>query len=349
MGQAQDLLEKWDQRYGLSLTPQQQYRKYLSKQHTFSCIVFSQGINYQLDMDADDFNERMLRYLLDKTNVENWPFKSDLPIIIIFARINKLFLEDAEGKPRLDPQGKSIINKYDHLPYLNTLISKQVKDTEKFVKPSLFTGSYEIVQLTKRAKNLKELHELGLSENTRHATDFTWRLQKEKFNELKQTGMDYVNSYQKESPNKTISQHFEKYLLSLEGLVGYRGVRTQVGLLYSNLCKYFKAKMNKGFRESGGRQLRLSYVRASKMKIENNKDIFAYFRDLKNEANIRSRDDLTEWKHHQTGSRFLQLRYPEVYGKKSYADDSKYIELEATYQARLQTKLKLAKYAEESK
>jgi hypothetical protein len=60
------------------------------------------------------------------------------------------------------------------------------------------------------------LQEIGLSENTRHATNFTWRLNQDAFEAVRQRGVNLVNSFQKNKSNTDVKEHFEKYLLSLE-------------------------------------------------------------------------------------------------------------------------------------
>jgi len=232
----------------------------------------------------------------------------------LLCRVNDLLL-------RL-PDGVIIQNKYDHLDYLNDQISKQVKGAETFGKISLTVGEYTFLQLTKRAKSIKELQEMGLSENTKHATNFTWRLKQEAFEAVRQRGVNLVNSFQKNKSNTDVKEHFEKYLLSLEGYIGYRGVRVQIGKLYSMFTAYFQSKMNRSFLGAGGRKLNLSYVRASTPKIKNNTEIHTYFRAIKDEANQSSRELLLAWKSSEEGKRFLASKSSDgyVYSDSFYKD-----------------------------
>lgn len=225
--------------------------------------------------------------------------------MVLLCRVNDLLL-------RL-PDGEIIQNKYDHLDYLNAQLAKQVKGCETFEKLSLFMGDYKFIQLTKRAKNLKELQEMGLTENTKHATNFTWRLRQETFETVRQRGVNLVNNYQNNKSNTDVKEYFEKYLLSLEGYIGYRGVRVQIGKLYGMFTAYFQSKMNRSFLSAGGRKLNLSYVRASTPKIKNNTAIHTYFRDIRDQANIESRNLLEAWKKTDEGKKYLQSKSPDGY------------------------------------
>ena len=298
---AESMLEKWNDRYGLLNTPQQQYRKFLSGQSTFCCIVQNGGYFQKENLSEADF----YRYLRDKSKGENKLYALRPPTLLLLCRVNDLLL-------RL-PDGEIIQNKYDHLNYLNDQISKQVKGAETFGKIPLTVGEYTFLQLTKRAKSIKELQEMGLSENTKHATNFTWRLKQEAFDSVRQRGVNLVNSFQKNKSNTDVKEHFEKYLSSLEGYIGYRGVRVQIGKLYGMFTTYFQSKMNRSFLGAGGRKLNLSYVRASTPKIKNNTEIHTYFRDIKDEANQSSRALLLAWKSTDEGIRFLQSKSSNGY------------------------------------
>ncbi|WP_180101505.1 hypothetical protein [Acinetobacter sp. YH12151] len=307
---AESMLEKWNNRYDLLNTPQQQYRKFLSGQSTFSCIVANGCCFQKENLSEADF----YRYLRDKSKSENKLYALSTPTLLLLCRVNDLLL-------RL-PDGEIIQNKYNHLDYLNDQISKQVKGAETFGKISLTMGEYTFLQLTKRAKSIKELQEMGLSENTKHATNFTWRLKQEAFEAVRQRGVNLVNSFQKNKSNTDVKEHFEKYLLSLEGYIGYRGVRVQIGKLYGMFTAYFQSKMNRSFLSAGGRKLNLSYVRASTPKIKNNTEIYTYFRAIKDEANQSSRELLLTWKGTDEGKKFLASKSSDgyVYSDNYYKD-----------------------------
>ena len=103
------------------------------------------------------------------------------------ARINETQLFDKDGE--------AITHKYKHLPHLNNLIAKQVGSKEAFAKPNLNIGHYVFIEVTKQAKSIAELKERGLKENTKHATNFTWRLSQEKYNQIKEHIKPVIESY----------------------------------------------------------------------------------------------------------------------------------------------------------
>lgn len=293
---AESILEKWSERYGLLNTPQQQYRKFLTGQCTFSCIVINYGIQAKKGLTHDD----IYRYLRDKSNKENKLYNILPPTLILLCRVNDLLLKL--------PDGQIIDNKYNHLDYLNAQISKQVKGSEKFEECDFSIGSYDFVALTKRAKNIKELQAMNLTENSKHATDFTWRLNQNTFDQVRQLGVNLVNNYQKTKSTVDVRTHFEDYLKTLEGYIGYRGVRVQIGKLYASFCSYFKAKMNQNFLAAGGRKLNLAYVRASTPKIPNNTEIHLFIKNIKDKANEESRTLLAAWKKSDAGAEYLMRK-----------------------------------------
>ena len=80
---AEAILEKWNDRYDLLNTPQQQYRKFLSGQSTFSCIV-ANGlcVRKQNLTDADVY-----RYLRDKSKSENKLYELQSPMLLLLCRV----------------------------------------------------------------------------------------------------------------------------------------------------------------------------------------------------------------------------------------------------------------------
>lgn len=108
----------------------------------------------------------------------------------------------------------------------------------------------------------------------------------------------------------------------MEGYIGYRGVRVQIGKLYSMFCAYFQSKMNRSFLSAGGRKLNLSYVRASTPQIPNNTDIHVHINNLKDKANEQSRALLAAWKKSEDGAAFLMSKVGGgyVYDDSTYRD-----------------------------
>ena len=76
---AESMLEKWNDRYGLLNTPQQQYRKFLSGQSTFCCIVANGGCFQKENLTEADF----YRYLRDKSKNENKLYTLRPPTLLL--------------------------------------------------------------------------------------------------------------------------------------------------------------------------------------------------------------------------------------------------------------------------
>jgi hypothetical protein len=304
---AQSILEKWNERYELTLSNQQQYRKFLCGESTFCCIVADVGYQRRNFGDAEFY-----RYLKNKTD-ENSPVQLSQKIsLVLLCRVNPTLLSDEESA-----------NKYKNIDAINDKLAKKIAGCERFSKPHMQFGAYEFVQITKRAKSLKELQEQGLTENSKHSTDFTYRLSSDKVAEIRARGVQYVNSYQNKT-NSPAPAHFEKYLRELEGYIGYRGVRVQIGELYNAFTRYFKAKMTKTFASAGGRKLNLSYVKADSPKIENNMGIDQYFRKIKDDAKTAARAALQNWKSSPAGQELLKSKSMDGY----IHDDAYYAKLE---------------------
>lgn len=115
-------------------------------------------------------------------------------------------------------------------------------------------GEYNFLQLTKRAKSIKELQEMGLSENTKHATNFM-ALKQDTFEAVRLRGVNLVNSYQNKKSNTDVKAVFlKKYLLSLKDIlviVVYVS-RSASSMAYSHRA-HFQSKMNRSFLGAGGR------------------------------------------------------------------------------------------------
>lgn len=262
---AQRLLEKWDERYELLLTPQQQHRKFLNGSSTFCCIVR----NYV------EKNEEFVPSESAWADFEFAPNHSEFQMhtqgfhIFLFCRVNPMLL--VQNGEKIEPTDRQKIS------YINEQLRKEIKSCEEFSICSLQSGGYRVIRKTKRAKSLKELQDLSLSENSKHATDWTWELTKEKYAQLREVGINLVQQYhdfcsKQVRSSKEKALYWEKHFKSLEGLVGFRGVRSQVGKIWNEEATLFHKKYNQQFvgDYSHARKLKLSYIKASKMKIENN-------------------------------------------------------------------------------
>ncbi|OTU38810.1 hypothetical protein CAT57_02195, partial [Acinetobacter pittii] len=64
--------------------------------------------------------------------------------------------------------------------------------------------------------------------------------------------------------------YFERHFRALEGYLGYRGVRQQIGNLYHLEKRLFNDKYNHPWFDHGARTLKLSYIKKIKNMIANN-------------------------------------------------------------------------------
>jgi len=243
------MLSRWVERYHLLETPQQTYRRRLSGEAVFSLLV--------------DFNYKIL-------NEDNKEFEVFVELTL-FCRGSERFFFDENRERQLDPK--------KDIDAVNTLIRKQIKNAETFIHISDFKkviGKYELVQLTKKSKSIAELKANDWSKTT-HATNWTWRLTSEALKEQTEHGQRLINRFQNilAKNDVTIAEkkaYFEKHFKALEGYLGHRGVRQQVGKLYHQEAKLFKNRYQCNWLDHGGRKLNLGYIRASKNWIKNNSD-----------------------------------------------------------------------------
>lgn len=271
---AQSFLDKLNDRYDLLSTPQQQHRKFLSGKSTFCCLVYT-GIDYPgpFDPRADllFFEENPSSGMLS-----HWFY------MIVLARVNPMLLVQ-DGKKIEQTDRKKI-------DYINEELRKKIRGCDKFRNVGITHEGYLLTRKTKRAKSLKELQALSLTKNSKHATDWTWRLSDAKYKEIRDVGISLVLKYQ-EFLNKKVrgesekAAYWEKHFRSLEGFLGYRGVRSQIGKLWNEEATLFRNKYKENFLSafSGARKLKLTYIKASKMNIKNNSSI----EDALNDYNSR--------------------------------------------------------------
>ena len=247
------MLNRWIERYHLLETPQQTYRRRLNGEAVFSLLVdFSwKQLNSEHEEDSDN--------------------KQVLVDLTLFCRGSERFFFDAEKGRQLDPK--------KDIDSVNSLIRKQVKNAEIFQHISEIKrviGKYELVQLTKKSTSIAELKANDWTK-TNHATNWTWRLTAEALKEQVEQGQRLINRFQNvlEKNDVTLAEkkaYFEKHFKALEGYLGYRGVRQQIGKLYHDEAKIFKTRYQRNWLDHGGRKLNLSYIKASKNWIPNNSD-----------------------------------------------------------------------------
>ena len=147
-------------------------------------------------------------------------------------------------------------------------------------------GRYELVRLTKPKKSIKELQAKNWT-NEKHVTDWTWRLTDKAYKEQLEQGKRVVLRFQslieKNASLDEKKAYFERHFRALEGYLGYRGVRQQIGNLYHLEKRLFKDKYNQPWFDHGARTLKLSYMKKLKSPIVNNssyQEAEAHFRSV---------------------------------------------------------------------
>jgi len=249
--EASRMISKWIERYHLLETAQQTYRRRLNSEPVFSLLVH---FTYS--------------YLPGLSESECWEkFDKNEPAFLVqveaylFCRTSDAFL--------LDEKTQKVLSKTDKqdLLKINRKIFEICPSSESFsyigeVNP-ISCGRYELVRLTKPKKSIKELQAKNWT-NEKHVTDWTWRL-------TDNASLDEKKAY------------FERHFRALEGYLGYRGVRQQIGNLYHLEKRLFKDKYNQPWFDHGARTLKLSYMKKLKSPIVNNssyQEAEAHFRSV---------------------------------------------------------------------
>ncbi|MDQ9038757.1 MULTISPECIES: hypothetical protein [Gammaproteobacteria] len=272
--EASRMISKWIERYHLLETAQQTYRRRLNSEPVFSLLVH---FTYS--------------YLPGLSESECWEkFDKNEPAFLVqveaylFCRTSDAFL--------LDEKTQKVLSKTDKqdLLKINRKIFEICPSSESFsyigeVNP-ISCGRYELVRLTKPKKSIKELQAKNWT-NEKHVTDWTWRLTDKAYKEQLEQGKRVVLRFQslieKNASLDEKKAYFERHFRALEGYLGYRGVRQQIGNLYHLEKRLFKDKYNQPWFDHGARTLKLSYMKKLKSSIVNNssyQEAEAHFRSV---------------------------------------------------------------------
>ena len=258
---AQDMINRWIDRYHLMETAQQTYRRRLNCEPVFSLVI--------------DFS---YKHIIDKTTDEYWekfaknePVFSSTAKIYLFCRTSDAFLFDEKTQKILSKTDKQDLLK------INRKIFDICPSAEAFKHISaidpIVSSNYELVRLTKPKKSIKQL-EANQWIHEKHATDWTWRLTDQAYNKQLEQGKNVVlrfqNLIEKQASFDEKQAYFERHFRALEGYLGYRGVRQQIGKLYHLEKRLFQDKYNQPWFDHGARTLKLSYMKKLKNSIPNN-------------------------------------------------------------------------------
>lgn len=259
--EAEGMINKWIDRYHLLDTAQQTYRRRLNVEPVFSLVI--------------NFRHESLQGMSED---ERWKkFENGESVFLakvdayLFCRTSDAFLFNDQTETVL-----SKTNKQDLLK-INRKIFEICPSAEPFkyigaIDP-IVTGKYELVRLTKPKKSIKELKAKSWT-NEKHATDWTWRLTdrayKEQLEQGKRIVLRFQNLLEKSASLDEKKTYFERHFRALEGYLGYRGTRQQIGNLYHLEKRLFKDKYNEPWFDHGARTLKLAYMKKLKNMIANN-------------------------------------------------------------------------------
>lgn len=272
--EATHMIAKWIERYHLLETAQQTYRRRLNSEPVFSLLV-NFSYSYLPGLSENECWEKIAK---------NEPGFLVQVEAYLFCRTSDAFL--------LDEKTQKVLSKTDKqdLLKINRKIFEICPSSESFsyigeVNP-ISCGRYELVRLTKPKKSIKELQAKNWT-NEKHATDWTWRLTDKAYKEQLEQGKRVVLRFQslieKNASLDEKKAYFERHFRALEGYLGYRGVRQQIGNLYHLEKRLFKDKYNQPWFDHGARTLKLSYMKKLKSPIVNNssyQEAEAHFRSV---------------------------------------------------------------------
>lgn len=248
-------VKKWTDRYQLTLTPKERFKRKKKGHPTFDLVIHPNLIG------GDAFTSEMLALAKERPELfqkKDFDFLNTtehyLPMkFFLFCNIDSPQIYD--GSMPIDIVNKSL--------------KSHIEGCENFIyvfDHRLTIGKYELVRLTQKRSIRDELE--GREKN---AFDWTWRIIHESYSSVQSTGEALINRWNqytnKSEEEKT--EYFEKHLRVLESYYGFRGVRKQVGTLWAKEKKLLKTKYGeKALRYY--RSLNLNYVQRLKSSIEAN-------------------------------------------------------------------------------
>lgn len=256
---AKKVIAKWIDRYHLLDTPQQTYRRRLNGEPVFSLSIY-----FYSQMKTSDESQHWQNFQSFDESYKK------IAKVQLFCRTNDVFLYDDKSNKVLDIKEKKDISK------INQKIEDLIPSAEKFDflgNLKIINRHYELVRITKPKKSIKELKAQAW-EQTKHSTDWTWRLTEQAYKDQCKQGervvLRFQNMLEKEASLEEKSKYFERHFRALEGFLGYRGVRQQIGTMYHQERRLFKNKYDADWSTHGARKLNLAYLKKLKNSIPNN-------------------------------------------------------------------------------
>lgn len=250
-------VEKWTERYQLTLSPKERYKKKKKGAATFDLIIHP-NLSY-----SDGFTEELIEVY--KKSPEKFK-RSDFDFISSsetgFCLTVTFYLFCNVDVQKLY-EGKLPIHR------ANKILKDAIEGAEDFYyifdRPIKF-GNYELVRLT-QMRSIKDEFE-GREQN---ASDWTWRIGSESYSRVKKQGEVLINRWNQcvDKSEQEKQAYFEKHLKVLESYHGFRGVRKQVGTLWAKERKLFKAKYGEKYL-AYYRSLNLKYIQRLKSPFKAN-------------------------------------------------------------------------------
>ena len=248
-------VEKWTERYQLTLSPKERFKQKKKGHPTFDLIIkpnLVYGDEFTKDLidiaknEPDEFTHSDFDFLNHS--------ESYLPIkFFLFCNIDST----------------QILDGFIPIYQVNDTLKKYIDGVEKFSyvfdSPIQF-GKYELVRLTQK-RSIKD----DLEGREKNASDWTWRIGSDSYSKVQSSGETLINRWNQciEKSEEEKKAYFEKHLLVLESYYGFRGVRKQVGTLWAKERKVFKAKYGEKYLPYY-RPLKLNYVQRLKSGLNAN-------------------------------------------------------------------------------
>lgn len=250
-----NFIEKWSQRYQLRMTPKQRYDAKKKGQPTFDLIV-----HIPLSFD-DNFTKNLIDFAQDDLNSFQKPDIDLLAEGQDFCPIRLYLFCNIDSE-----------KVYSHVipaSSLNDLLKEQIEGCEYFNyvhEIDVMVGHYEFIRLTQKRSLVAEIEG-----HTKNKYDWTWRLSKVGYGNLQKAGEQLINRFHQHTDKSDDEKraYFEKHLRILEGMHGFRGVRKQIGQLYSAEKKDMKRKYGEKSLQYY-RPLILKYIQRSKDQVPAN-------------------------------------------------------------------------------
>ncbi|MEN8352838.1 hypothetical protein [Acinetobacter towneri] len=250
-----NFVEKWTERYQLTISPKERFKQKKKGHPTFDLII-------KPNLVGDDaFTKDLIEI------AKNEPEK--------FTRSDFDFLNHSESYLEMkfylfcNIDTPQIYDGLIPIDQVNSTLKKYIDGAEKFSyvfdSPIKF-GNYELVRLTQK-RSIKD----DLEGREKNASDWTWRIGSESYSKVQKQGEVLINRWNQciEKSEEEKQAYFEKHLKILEGYLGFRGVRKQVGTLWAKERKVFKAKYGEKYLPYY-RPLKLKYVQRLKSGLRAN-------------------------------------------------------------------------------